>query len=112
MDEEVKEALRVHHHVLGVVGYPVPDVVKHLVNGLRAHPPVVLLVHDPADLVHRDQLSALRPLSLGQELLPARSVVNIQVVIVNVGGEPNVAHGREHLLLLSCSWCLVGALLR
>lgn len=111
MDEEVKEALRVYHHVLRVVGYSVSDVVKHLVDGLRSHPPVILLVHDPADLVHCDQLSALGPLSLRQELLPARSVVHVQVVIVDVGGEPNVAHRCEHLLLLRRGRCLVGALL-
>lgn len=80
----------------------VSDVMQHLVNSFCSDAPVVFLVHDPSDLIHTNELFLL-PVLWGRILNfpPGYIIVGSNVLILKVGREPYVTHGREHLLLLA-----------
>lgn len=58
LNKEVKEPLRVHHHVLWVALNTITYIPQDFIDGLCTDPPVVLCIHHPLDLLHRDKLTA------------------------------------------------------
>lgn len=65
--------------------------MQHLINGLGPNPPIILGVHHSLNLI------------LGDKLLPFTRtlliLIYLQVIIVDIGREANIAHRREHLIL-------------
>lgn len=57
LNEEVKEPLRVQHHVQRVNFDALLHVVQDLIDGHRAYSPVVLRIHKLRDLLSRDDLT-------------------------------------------------------
>ena len=97
LEKEVEKPLGADHHVLRIALSSLLDVVEHLVDSLRANPPIVLGVHHPLDLLGGDELLLGRSLACLSLLLAL--LVHLEVVVVDVCGEANVTHRGEHLVL-------------
>lgn len=93
LKEEVDQLLRLNQYVLRVSFNTIFDVMKHLIDSLGPHSPIVLGVHHPLDLVRGNELALFR-WSIFLAWFDC-----ISIIVVYILWKANIAHRCEHLLL-------------